>query len=69
MFADMVGYTAVSQRNESLALELVDKLAQTLRPIIVKHSGRDQDHGERLPGGVPQQDLGCAVRGGDAEGP
>jgi TolB-like protein/Tfp pilus assembly protein PilF len=41
MFVDMVGYTAVSQRSEALALELVDKLAQILRPIVNKHSGRE----------------------------
>ncbi len=41
MFTDMVGYTALGQRNESLSLALVDEQRKQVRPILGKHNGRE----------------------------
>lgn len=41
MFTDMVGYSALSQRNEALALELIQEHQQLLRSVFPKHQGRE----------------------------
>jgi adenylate cyclase len=41
MFADMVGYTAMSQRNEALALELLSHFCALLRPLFVQFHGNE----------------------------
>lgn len=41
MFTDMVGYSALTQRNEVLALELLEEHRQILRPFIAKHDGHE----------------------------
>lgn len=39
MFTDMVGYSALTQRNEALALELLSEHRNILRPFFDKHDG------------------------------
>ena len=41
MFTDMVGYTALGQRDESLSLALVDEHRKVVRPILGRHKGRE----------------------------
>ena len=41
MFTDIVGFTALSQRNESLALQLLEKHRSLMRPLFVRHNGRE----------------------------
>jgi len=43
MFTDMVGYSALSQKNEALALELLEEHRKILRSIFLKYSGREID--------------------------
>ena len=41
MFTDMVGYTALGQRNESLSLALVEEQRRLIRPVLARHTGRE----------------------------
>lgn len=41
MFTDMVGYSTLSQRNEALALELIQEHQQVLRSVFPKHQGQE----------------------------
>ncbi|MBL9129037.1 MAG: hypothetical protein JNL97_15415, partial [Verrucomicrobiales bacterium] len=41
MFTDMVGFSALSQRNEALALELLEEHRGLVRGILPKHAGRE----------------------------
>jgi TolB-like protein len=41
MYTDMVGYTALGQRNESLSLALVEEQKKLIRPILARHNGRE----------------------------
>jgi len=41
MYTDMVGYTALAQRNEALSLTLVDEQRRLLRPVFSRHGGRE----------------------------
>ncbi|MCH7771899.1 MAG: protein kinase [Bacteroidetes bacterium] len=41
MFTDMVGYSALTQKNESLAIELLEVHRRLLRPLFQKHGGNE----------------------------
>ena len=41
MFTDMVGYTALGQKNESLSLALLEKQREVVRPILFRNNGRE----------------------------
>src|SRR5690348_18465652 len=41
MFTDMIGYTALGQRHESLSLAVLDEQRRLVRPILLKHNGRE----------------------------
>jgi adenylate cyclase len=41
MYTDMVGYTALGQRNEALSLALVEEQRKLIRPILDRHHGRE----------------------------
>ncbi|HTT58173.1 MAG TPA: tetratricopeptide repeat protein [Opitutaceae bacterium] len=41
MFTDMVGYSALTQRDEALALQLLEEHRQIVRPILARHGGRE----------------------------
>ncbi len=41
MFTDMVGYTTLGQRNESLSLALVKEQRKQIRPVLNRHNGRE----------------------------
>ncbi len=40
MFTDMVGYSALTQKNEMLAIELLEEHRGLLRPLFTKYGGR-----------------------------
>src|SRR3989449_2385199 len=41
MFTDMVDYTTMSAKNETLALTLLEEHRQLLRPVFARHGGRE----------------------------
>ena len=43
MFTDMVAYTALTQRNEELAMELLNEQRRLIRQFLAKHKGREVD--------------------------
>ncbi|HSM72607.1 MAG TPA: tetratricopeptide repeat protein [Anaerolineales bacterium] len=43
MFTDMVGYSALTQRNEALAMKLLEKQRSIVQGALAKHKGREVD--------------------------
>ena len=41
MFTDIVGYTAITQRDEARAMEILRRHNSLLRPVFQKHHGRE----------------------------
>jgi adenylate cyclase len=41
MFTDLVGYTALSQKNEAYSLQLLEEHQKLIRPSFPKHNGRE----------------------------
>lgn len=41
MFTDMIGYTALSQRNEALSLSLLERQRSLIRPALARHGGKE----------------------------
>jgi class 3 adenylate cyclase len=51
MFTDMVRFTALSQRDEALALRLVEEHRQPIRSHLAMHDGREmKTMGDGAPG-------------------
>jgi adenylate cyclase len=41
MYTDMIGYTALGQRHESLSLALLEEQRKIIRPVLMRHNGRE----------------------------
>jgi adenylate cyclase len=41
MFTDIVGYSSLTQKNERLALELLEEHRRIVRPIVARHNGQE----------------------------
>lgn len=64
MFTDMVGFTALAQRKEALALELLEEQRILIRSLLAKHKGREVDSigdGFLMEFGSSLDAVNCAV--------
>ncbi|MBI1813481.1 MAG: tetratricopeptide repeat protein [Deltaproteobacteria bacterium] len=64
MFTDMVGYSALAQRNEALSLALLHEQQQLVRPIFAQYSGREvksTGDGFLVEFGSALQAVHCAI--------
>jgi adenylate cyclase len=43
MFTDMVGFTALTQRDEALAIQLLDEQRRVIRALLTEYKGREVD--------------------------
>ena len=60
MFTDMVGYSALSQRDDKLALELLEEHRQLLREIFPRFNGTEtKTIGDAFP--IVQHDAGMTT--------
>ena len=41
MFTDIIGYTSLTQSNEALALKLLEKHRELIRPVLLTYGGRE----------------------------
>jgi adenylate cyclase len=41
VFTDIVGYTALSQKNEALAMQILEEHRDLVRQFFPKHNGRE----------------------------
>ena len=41
MFTDIVGYTALTQKNESATVRLLEEHRKLIRPLFASHGGRE----------------------------
>jgi adenylate cyclase len=41
MFTDIANYTVLGQRNEALALTLVENHRRLIRPVLTRHRGKE----------------------------
>jgi adenylate cyclase len=41
MFTDIVGYSSLTQKNERLAIEILEEHRKMVRPIVARHNGRE----------------------------
>lgn len=63
MFTDMVGYSALSQRDETLALELLEEHRCIVRDIPPRHAGREvKTAGDGFLIQFPKVSAGCDDR-------
>jgi class 3 adenylate cyclase len=63
MFTDMVGYSALAQRDEELALELLEEHRRLLREIFPQFNGIEiKTIGDAFPGRVPERTGSGSMR-------
>src|SRR5215467_3424612 len=76
MFTDIVGYTALGQTDETMALKSLDTQRNLLRPLFAKHGGREVktvgdaflvEFGSALEAGLCAIDIQGTIHGHNLE--